>query len=240
MMTSCSIDLDDILDFMDGAAATESTTVASTTLADTEKETNTEESVSSVEDTAQAEVNIETSDAITESTVYTDTKAAEETYTEKTTTIESKTEKETHTEKTTTIKSKTAKETHTEKTTTAVSETEKNSIKKKGSYTTPEDVAEYIHTFGTLPQNFITKSEAKALGWVSSKGNLWDVAPGKSIGGDYFGNYEGLLPSEKGRKYTECDVNYDGGYRGSERIIFSNDGLIFYTDDHYESFTQLY
>lgn len=126
--------------------------------------------------------------------------------------------------------------------TASVSETaaEKLSVEKDGSYTTPEDVAEYIHTFGTLPDNFITKSEAKALGWDNKKGNLWDVAEGKSIGGDYFGNYEGLLPDEKGRKYTECDVNYSGGYRGSERIIFSNDGLIYYTNDHYKTFTQLY
>lgn len=126
--------------------------------------------------------------------------------------------------------------------TDSVSETaaEKLSVEKDGSYTTPEDVAEYIHTFGTLPNNFITKSEAKALGWDNKKGNLWDVAEGKSIGGDYFGNYEGLLPDEKGRKYTECDVNYNGGYRGSERIIFSNDGLIYYTNDHYKTFTQLY
>ena len=125
---------------------------------------------------------------------------------------------------------------------TAAPETtaEKPSVAKDGSYTTPEDVAEYIHTFGTLPKNFITKSEAKALGWDSSKGNLWDVAEGKSIGGDYFGNYEGLLPKADGRKYTECDVNYSGGYRGAERIIFSNDGLIYYTNDHYQTFTQLY
>lgn len=120
------------------------------------------------------------------------------------------------------------------------SEAEKLSVEKDGSYTTPEDVAEYIHTFGTLPSNFITKSEARELGWDSKKGNLWDVADGMSIGGDRFGNYEGLLPEADGRKYTECDVNYEGGYRGSERIIFSNDGLIFYTNDHYESFTQLY
>ncbi len=117
---------------------------------------------------------------------------------------------------------------------------EELSVEKDGRYTTPEDVAEYIHTFGTLPSNFITKKEAQKLGWDSKKGNLWDVTDQMSIGGDYFGNYEGLLPEADGRKYTECDVNYEGGYRGSERIIFSNDGLIFYTDDHYESFTQLY
>lgn len=126
--------------------------------------------------------------------------------------------------------------------TTAITtvETTAKTIDKQGSYTSPEDVAEYIHTFGTLPGNFITKDEAKALGWDSKAGNLWDVAPGKSIGGDRFGNYEGLLPSAEDRKYTECDVNYSGGYRGAERIIFSDDGLIYYTVDHYETFEQLY
>lgn len=119
-------------------------------------------------------------------------------------------------------------------------EADKLSVDKEGSYTTPEDVAEYIHTFGTLPKNFITKSEAKNLGWDSSKGNLWDVAEGKSIGGDRFGNYEGLLPEADGRKYTECDVNYVGGFRGGERLVFSNDGLIYYTNDHYQTFTRLY
>lgn len=111
------------------------------------------------------------------------------------------------------------------------------SVEKDGSYTTPEDVAEYIHTFGTLPANFITKKEAQALGWDSSKGNLWDVAPGMSIGGDHFGNYEGLLPEGD---YHECDVNYAGGYRGAERIIYDDDGSIWYTNDHYKSFEQLY
>ena len=111
------------------------------------------------------------------------------------------------------------------------------SVEKDGSYTSPEDVAEYIHNFGTLPGNYITKNQARKLGWNSSDGNLWDVAPGKSIGGDRFGNREGLLP--KGN-YTECDVNYEGGYRGSERLIFGDDGSIYYTNDHYKTFTQLY
>lgn len=109
-----------------------------------------------------------------------------------------------------------------------------------GSYTTREDVALYIHTYGKLPENFITKKEAQALGWDNKAGNLWEVAPGMSIGGDRFGNYEGLLPDADGRKYYECDIDYEGGYRGSKRIIFSNDGLIYYTEDHYESFEQLY
>lgn len=108
------------------------------------------------------------------------------------------------------------------------------------SYSDPYDVAEYIHLYEELPPNFITKKDAQELGWDSRKGNLWDVAPGMSIGGDSFGNREGLLPKQKGRKYTECDVNYEGGFRGGERVVFSNDGLIFYTNDHYESFEQLY
>ncbi len=151
---------------------------------------------------------------------------------------ETTTQETTSTEQTT-VKSETTSA-KTEKTTVTETTAEKLSVEKDGSYTNPEDVAEYIHTFGTLPKNFITKDEAKALGWDNKKGNLWDIAEGKSIGGDYFGNYEGLLPKAKGRKYTECDVNYEGGYRGSERIIFSNDGLIYYTNDHYQTFTQLY
>ena len=139
-----------------------------------------------------------------------------------------------------TITSETSIPKYSETETVTESSVEKLSVEKDGRYTTPEDVAEYIHTFSTLPSNFITKKEAQKLGWDNKKGNLWDVTDQMSIGGDYFGNYEGLLPEEDGRKYTECDVNYEGGYRGSERIVFSNDGLIFYTNDHYKTFEQLY
>ncbi len=113
-------------------------------------------------------------------------------------------------------------------------------ISEDGRYTSPEDVALYIHTYGKLPKNFITKNKARDLGWDSKAGNLWDVTDQMSIGGDRFGNYEGLLPDAKGRTWKECDVNYEGGYRGSERILYSNDGLIYYTDDHYKTFTKLY
>ncbi len=113
-------------------------------------------------------------------------------------------------------------------------------VEEDGVYSTPELVAAYIYTFNKLPSNYITKNEATKLGWVSSEGNLWDVTDEMSIGGDKFGNYEGLLPKKNGRQWYECDVNYYGGYRGSERILYSNDGLIYYTDDHYESFTKLY
>ena len=109
----------------------------------------------------------------------------------------------------------------------------------EGSYTTKEDVALYIHTYGCLPPNFITKSDARNLGWEG--GGLDDYAYGKCIGGDRFGNYEGLLPDADGRKWTECDIDtLHENSRGAKRIVFSNDGLIYYTDDHYESFTLLY
>ena len=113
-------------------------------------------------------------------------------------------------------------------------------VEEDGTYTSKEEVALYLHLFGHLPDNYITKNEAKDLGWVNSEGNLDEVAPGKSIGGDRFGNYEGQLPEKKGRKYFECDIDYEGGYRESKRIIFSNDGLVFYTEDHYNTFEQLY
>ena len=112
-------------------------------------------------------------------------------------------------------------------------------LAEDGSYTSKEDVALYIHLYGHLPENFITKTEAKKLGWEG--GSLEPYAPGKCIGGDRFGNYEGLLPDKKGRTYTECDIDTLGKKsRGAKRIIFSNDGLIYYTEDHYESFELLY
>ena len=116
----------------------------------------------------------------------------------------------------------------------------RGAIDEDGEYTSKEEVAEYLNQYGHLPSNFIKKNDAKKLGWVSSEGNLEEAAPGKSIGGDKFGNYEGALPKKKGRKYFECDINSDGGYRGAERIIFSDDGLIYYTGDHYKTFELLY
>ena len=103
-----------------------------------------------------------------------------------------------------------------------------------------ESVAAYIHAYGCLPDFFMTKNEAKALfGWEG--GALDNLAPGRAIGGDRFGNYEGQLPEAKGRYYTECDIGTIGnGSRGAKRIVFSNDGLIFYTEDHYETFELLY
>ncbi|OMF07789.1 ribonuclease [Paenibacillus amylolyticus] len=102
-----------------------------------------------------------------------------------------------------------------------------------------DEVADYISEHNELPPNYITKKEARELGWEPSEGNLREVAPGKSIGGDVFRNREGLLPNKKGRIWYEADINYSGGRRGSDRILYSNDGLIYQTTDHYKSFEQL-
>ncbi len=113
------------------------------------------------------------------------------------------------------------------------------SIAEDGEYNKAEDVALYLHTYGHLPSNYLTKKQAEALGWTG--GSLEKYAPGKSLGGSRFGNYEGKLPDAEGRRWTECDVNNLGKQsRGAERLVFSNDGLIYYTGDHYESFTLLY
>ena len=112
-------------------------------------------------------------------------------------------------------------------------------IAEDGSYTSKDEVALYIHTYGHLPENYITKDEAYDLGWKCA-GTLDEVAPGMSIGGDYYGNYEGVLPDEPGREYHECDIDYESGNRNGKRIVYSNDGNIYYTEDHYNSFEHLY
>lgn len=112
-------------------------------------------------------------------------------------------------------------------------------IDEDGVYDSREEVALYIHTYGKLPVNYVTKKEAEKAGWPG--GSLEKYCPGKCIGGGFFGNYEGALPEAKGRRWTECDIDTLGkSSRGAKRIIFSNDGLIYYTDDHYETFELLY
>jgi ribonuclease T1 len=112
-------------------------------------------------------------------------------------------------------------------------------IDENGSYTSSEDVSLYLNTYGRLPENFITKSEARALGW--SGGGLDNYSYGKCIGGDRFGNNEGLLPESGGRQYYECDIDtLHRDSRGAKRIVFSNDGLIYFTQNHYDSFELLY
>lgn len=104
-----------------------------------------------------------------------------------------------------------------------------------------QNVALYLDTYEHLPSNYMTKKEARKEGWDG--GALHLVIPGKCIGGDVFGNYEGSLP-ENENIYRECDIGtLNSTKRGTERIIYSDDAEdidIWYTGDHYESFELLY
>ena len=183
------------------------------------------------------------SDSVTEATTAENSGTTTEAVTEKKT--ESTTEAAA--EKTTEVTTEAVTENKTEEATEEVTEeaseekteltSEEALLDKDGEYTSKEDVALYIHQYGELPSNFITKKEAKKLGW--SGGSLEEYAPGKSIGGDTFGNREGVLP-EYGT-YHECDIDTKGKKkRGAKRIVYSDDGRVYYTDDHYETFELLY
>jgi len=152
--------------------------------------------------------------------------------------LESKTESKVETEKeksnSESEKVETSKETDKENTKESNSKIDEN-----GSYYSKEDVALYLHTYGRLPANYLTKNEAKKLGWDAQRGNLWKVTDKGVIGGDRFGNREGQLPQNE--KYFEADVNYNGGHRGGERLVYTKGGkVIYYTGDHYENFEVLY
>lgn len=115
-----------------------------------------------------------------------------------------------------------------------------SAVAEDGWYSSKEDVALYIHLYGHLPGNYVTKREAQDLGWTGGSVEPY-AGEGKAIGGSRFGNYEGLLPEADGRVYTECDIDTVGASsRGAKRVVFSNDGLIYYTGDHYGSFELLY
>lgn len=117
----------------------------------------------------------------------------------------------------------------------------KVNVTENGTYTSKDEVALYLHKYGHLPRNFVTKDEAEDAGWKTEGLTVDEACPGKSIGGDRFGNREKKLPTAKGRTWYECDIGYTGGRsRGAKRIVYSSDGLIYYTDDHYKTFEQLY
>lgn len=111
-------------------------------------------------------------------------------------------------------------------------------IVEEESYSSCDEVAAYLYYFEELPINYITKTKAKKLGWVAEKGNLWDVTDHMSIGGGGFNNNEGILPD--GTKYYECDIDYNGGTRNGLRIVYSQDGAIYYSSDHYRNFILIY
>ena len=182
----------------------------------------------------------ESSSAVVTFDVETGTISTEASSTQQTTREEKTTKAPKTTEAPKTTAEKTTEETTTEPEPEDTTTEPELYVEEDGEYSDKEHVALYIHEFNHLPSNYISKQKAESLGWIASKGNLWKVAPGKSIGGSHFGNYEGQLPKAKGRKYYECDVDFDGKYRNAKRIIYSNDGLIYYTDDHYETFELLY
>ena len=117
-------------------------------------------------------------------------------------------------------------------------------LDEDASYDTKDEVCAYLVQFHRLPSNYMTKKDARDEGWEG--GALNQVIPGKCIGGDCFGNYEGILPEKDGREYHECDIDTLGrSGRGARRIIYSGDDdneewNIYYTDDHYETFTLLW
>lgn len=113
-------------------------------------------------------------------------------------------------------------------------------VREDGTYTSMEEVALYIHTYGHVPSNFVSKTKARKAGWVAEEGNLQDVLPGMSIGGGGWNNDDQVMPGDEYDQWYECDINYEGGYRGSERLVFSDNGMIFYTPDHYESYARIF
>jgi len=99
-------------------------------------------------------------------------------------------------------------------------------------------VIPYLKAHHRLPDYYLTKEAAREQGWSPEKGNLCDVLPGKIIGGDHFFNRDGQLPDKRGRKWFEADLNYDCATRNADRLLYSNDGLIFVTYDHYRTFQE--
>jgi hypothetical protein len=97
----------------------------------------------------------------------------------------------------------------------------------------------YVFYFGRLPGNYISKEQAKELGWNRFLGNLAEVAPGKMIGGDVYKNKNGHLPAAPGRVWYEADINYTRGFRTTQRLLYSSDGLLFVTYDHYRTFFEI-
>ena len=96
----------------------------------------------------------------------------------------------------------------------------------------------FLAYWGILPGNYIGKDSARNAGWKPKK-SLSNKLPGKSIGGDIYANRNLKLPQIPGRVWYEADINYTEGKRNSERLLYSNDGLMFVTYDHYETFYEI-
>lgn len=105
--------------------------------------------------------------------------------------------------------------------------------------TQQDRVVSYLREHQRLPDFYITKKQARAEGWDASAGNLCSAVPGRAIGGDRFSNREKRLPQKAKRVWREADINYHCGRRQADRLIYSNDGLIYITRDHYRTFTKM-
>lgn len=105
--------------------------------------------------------------------------------------------------------------------------------------TQQQTVVSYLQQHRRLPDYYVTKKQAREQGWDPRSGNLCSVLPGKAIGGDRFSNREGQLPAAGGRVWREADINYQCGRRGADRLLYSSDGLIFVSRDHYKNFIRV-
>ena len=111
-------------------------------------------------------------------------------------------------------------------------------LDENGLYYSKLEVATYLFQYGCLPMNYITKQDAESLGWEG--GSVEYYLEGASIGGDVYRNLSGALPKRKGVTYYECDIDTNGKKpRGAKRIIYTEDGRVYYTEDHYTTFVQL-
>ncbi|GAB1439974.1 ribonuclease domain-containing protein [Providencia sp.] len=117
--------------------------------------------------------------------------------------------------------------------------TPKDTPKTIDKLTEQDNVVSFMEKYQKLPAFYITKKQAREAGWDAKKGNLCDVLPGRAIGGDRFSNREKGLPIAQGRQWFEADINYRCGHRGADRLLYSSDGMIFVTQDHYKSFKQV-
>ena len=115
-------------------------------------------------------------------------------------------------------------------------------VEESGLYTTKDSVAAYLCKFDKLPNNYVGKDEGVSL-YESKTGNTfdkWNFNPwttiGVMIGGDVYENHDGQLPSGS---YHEADVDYSAKNRGTKRLIYQSDCVIYYTADHYETFNKM-
>lgn len=97
----------------------------------------------------------------------------------------------------------------------------------------------HLKYYGRLPTYYISRGDAYHQGWKPRLGNLSKVAPGKMMYGGIYRNDDGKLPQTSGRIWYEADINYQGGRRNDKRVLFANDGLIFVTYDHYNTFEEI-